>query len=264
MATLSHLVTAMAWATGVPRSTVFAYGRFAREGGLIAQKTRGPGAAVMSVRDAANLLIAVCGTDITRNASDTIKEFRPLKGTVHVRSSSAWAWLSPLGLKRSEDLIVLKPDFGSFLEFLIESSASGALYSFLSKIPFDRWPPELLLGDKLRDKSLGPLDNMAKLRVEFFRKSWMTNVRVERWWRGSSNVVVDLGFVGSAAKLPKFGTPSDLRTSVVISAVTLAAVGFTIKDKPIPRRIRRMWNPKFHHFFTEQIVPSDGRGSPSS
>lgn len=85
-----------------------------------------------------------------------------------------------------------------------------------------------------------------------------------RWWRGTSDVVVDLGFLGSAAKLPKFGTPSDLHTSVVISAMTLAAVGFTIKDKPIPRRIRRMWNPKFHHFFTEQIAPSDGRGSPSS
>jgi hypothetical protein len=263
MATLSHLVTAMAWATGVQRSTVFAYGRFAREGGLIAQKTRGPGAAVMGVRDAANLLIAVCGTDITRSASDTIKELRPLKGTVHTHSSSARAWLSSLGLRLREDLAVLKPDLGSFLEFLIESSASGALYSFLAKIPFDRWPPAVFLGDKSRDKSLGPLDNMAKLRIEFFRGSPMVNVRVERWWRGTSDVVADLGFLGSAAKFPKFGTPSDLHTSVVISAVTLAAVGFTIKDKPIPGRIRRMRNPKFHHFFTEQIVPSDGKGSPS-
>ena len=171
MATLSHLVTAMAWATGVPRSKVFAYGRFAREGRLIAQKTRGPGAALMGVRDAANLLIAVCGTDITRSASDTIKKLRPLKGTVHTHSSSALAWLSPLGLGLREDLAVLKPDLGSFLEFLIQSSASGALYSFLSKIPFDRWPPAVFLGDKSRDKSLGPLDNMAKLSRIFPRLS---------------------------------------------------------------------------------------------
>ena len=46
-------------------------------------------------------------------------------------------------------------------------------------------------------------------------------------WCAESRRRFDLGFLGSAAKLPKFGTPSDLHTSVVISAVTLAAVGFT-------------------------------------
>ena len=61
MATLSNLVSALAQVTGLPEATVFAYGRFAREAGLISQAGRGLGGAQMTATDATNLLFAVCG-----------------------------------------------------------------------------------------------------------------------------------------------------------------------------------------------------------
>ena len=262
MAALSDLINAMAWATGLPTSTVFAYGRFARESGLIAQKTRGPGAAKMSVRDAANLVMAVCGTDITRKAGSTIKALRPLKGAVHTSSSRARAWLSPLGFKRYKGLTGLKSDFGSVLEFLIESSASGALHSFLSEFPFDRRSAPHFIDDLSGrpDPLLDPLSNAPYMRIHFYRSFPLVEVRATRYWHGSEDEIFSISFAGSAASARTYPPPGDLRVVALITAGTLAAVGFTAKDKPIPNI---QHTPELHDFFPEQKVSSDGRGAPS-
>ena len=83
MATLSELVEGLAYVTRIPEATVFAYGRFAREAGAINQKGRGRAAAEMSATDAANLLIAVGGTAVTREAGDAVRRYRPMRGSIY-------------------------------------------------------------------------------------------------------------------------------------------------------------------------------------
>jgi hypothetical protein len=144
MASLSDLVTALSKLTNVPKSTVFAYGRFARESGKIAQRGQGRAAAKMDPPDAANLLIALGGTSVTREAGDAIDEFRPLRGAVRgfvpskECASELFKWLAPLGkLDWADDLLgyKLESNFGSFLEFLIAEAANGGLMTFMQSIP---------------------------------------------------------------------------------------------------------------------------------
>src|SRR5215471_16707790 len=101
MATLSDLVTALAGVTGLPESMVFAYGRFARQAGLISQKGRGRSAAAMTLTDAVNLLIAVAATGVTREAGSAVESFRSLKqGRLYDLagglSTALLRWLEPL------------------------------------------------------------------------------------------------------------------------------------------------------------------------
>jgi hypothetical protein len=82
MAPLSNLVSVLAHVTGLPEATVFAYGRFAREAGLISQAGRGLGGAQMTASDATNLLFAVCGSRVTRDAGKAIAALRSLSGKI--------------------------------------------------------------------------------------------------------------------------------------------------------------------------------------
>src|SRR5262249_35024787 len=136
MANLSELVSGLSVVTGVPEATVFAYGRFAREAGLIAQRGRGRGAATMGPEDAANLVIAVGGTAVTRESGEAIKIYRPMRGVIFDFEDSLrdmfLTWLKPLGLEIVDQgefgkQYVLNTDFGSFLEFLICEAGQGDL-----------------------------------------------------------------------------------------------------------------------------------------
>jgi len=176
MATLSQLVGALARVSNVPEATIFAYGRFAREAGLIAQKGRGRGAAIMSASDAANLLIAVGGTDVTREAAPAIHEYRPMKAASFRNSQETFLefarWCQPLGLEPTNELpksyverswrddlrCVSKGDFGSLVEFLITKAGRDELTPWLASLPnagmetgflpaiyfvFHRWAPSV-------------------------------------------------------------------------------------------------------------------------
>jgi hypothetical protein len=237
MATLTHLVSTLASITGLPRSKVFAYGRFAREAGHISQKTRGPGAAAMTVRDAANLLVAVCGTDVTRNAGHVIEALRPMKGAVWADEfmECALSWLAPLGIRETKDMVVLKSDFGAFLEFLIEAGASGQLHRLLSSIPFDaKKAPRFSRPPIYKfQRHFTPREAMAKLQIVFDQAVPIVEVNIGRWWRGSEELVISLTFVGQM-KDSKGYRQGDFETTSQISAATLAAVGFTVMDKEIP------------------------------
>ncbi|MCW5694667.1 MAG: hypothetical protein KIT48_20100 [Pseudolabrys sp.] len=140
MAALSDLISTLAIVTKLPEATVFAFGRFAREAGHIAQKGRGRGAAPMTSRDAANLLLAVLGTDITREAGKAIEKLRPLRGVAYpILTPSVSAllnWLQPLGWHTGKnDIYRLKANFGEFVEFLIEQSFGDDLNRALRSIP---------------------------------------------------------------------------------------------------------------------------------
>lgn len=134
MAVLSDLVTALAAATGLPGATVFAYGRFAREAGLISQKGRGRGAAEVTTKDAANLLLAVGATGITRESGNAIKSYRRLKGhyllPTEPNGKRLANWLRKLGSNRQLDT-----NLGQFLEFLISQSIGSDLNELLRSIP---------------------------------------------------------------------------------------------------------------------------------
>ncbi len=136
MATLSELVSTLAQVTGLPEATVFAYGRFAREAGYIAQAGRGRGGAQMTAIDAANLIIAMCGTPVTREAGEAIRTFRALP---------AWRGIStqvfdPIErwVAKYERIISANNDyanFGTFMDFLISESISGDLELMLRSLP---------------------------------------------------------------------------------------------------------------------------------
>jgi len=159
MATLSDFVSEIATQTNFGRATIFAYGRFAREAGLIKQGGRGKGGAQMTESDAANLLIAIAGTSITREAPNAIQLFRPMRGRVGFLREDLEPtfreWLKPLKLKgkHKTDLSV---DLGNFLEWLIRETRDFKLYEFLRRIPVVvvRDEDHARLYEKYRDSSI--------------------------------------------------------------------------------------------------------------
>jgi hypothetical protein len=138
MATLSDLVSEIALQTDLPKSTIFAFGRFAREAGFISQGGRGKGGAKMTDQDAANLLIALGGTSVTREAPDAIRRFRPMQGYVTFLDDDLEnlfrEWLSPFELA-AEDQPDLEINFGAFLDWLIAESREDRLLRLLEQIP---------------------------------------------------------------------------------------------------------------------------------
>jgi hypothetical protein len=249
MATLSDLITTLSWTTSIPEATVFAYGRFAREAGLISQGGRGKGAATMTVRDAANLLIAVGGTAVTRDAGTAIKRFRPMRGTIYAfrLGQKAVDWLAPLGIRRSEPDKTLRAGLGKTLEFLIEQTQSGGLQRFLSSIPSVTLidtdvpsMPEILLTARveeiLRKAKSGTVEKRpAVLQIEFDRSTPMARVRIARWW-GVPEIVAEINFYPSdvARARTRFSRPLDLNVIARVSAATLAALGLSLRDIALP------------------------------
>lgn len=178
MATLSDLTLAVSHVTKLPAAAVFAYGRFAREKGLISQAGRGRAAASVTDRDAANLLIAVLGTGVTREAAETIKTFRQLKGRAYNFGGYAHAferWLKPLGLKRTKGNSVanfeLQENFGAVIEFLMASTIDGSLSQAFSDIPVTEFPIGLWrkwksTNNQLLDLSIDRLVELGHLKTK--------------------------------------------------------------------------------------------------
>jgi hypothetical protein len=250
MATLQDLVTVLSWATAVPEATVFAYGRFAREAGLISQGGRGRGGARMTVRDAANLVIALGGTATTREAGATINRFRPMHGTIYAfrLETRVLDWLSPLGVQKKGPDETLSARFGKFLEFLLQEAGSGRLHAFLSSIPSltlpDEYSPsssEILLSSKVeeilqraKNGTVEPRD--AVLYIEFDRSTPMARIRLERWW-GVPETVMEIDFHPSRASVTRFSRPMDFFLTARFSAATLAALAITLSDREIPQNL---------------------------
>ena len=78
MALLSDLVRIVASVEGLEEVSVGIFARAAREAGYISQGGRGRSAAKMTVRDAANLLIAVNGCSLAKDVSTMVDIIRNL------------------------------------------------------------------------------------------------------------------------------------------------------------------------------------------
>lgn len=118
MAFFSDLVRAVAQAEGMDEMTVTGIGQYVRDAGYITKGGRGRSAAKMTSRDAANLLIAVNGTSLAKDAPSAVEKFRAL-------ITEARSVISPNSL--FGEFGIGPRDFGTALERLIEWSALDAL-----------------------------------------------------------------------------------------------------------------------------------------
>ena len=256
MATLSDLVTALAGVTGLPEATVFAYGRFARQAGLISQKGRGRSAASMSVTDATNLLIAVGATDVTREAGTAIKTFRSLdRGRLYDfspgLSPAIVPWLEPLGIKAlgpGEDAFEVRGNFGQFFEHLIMGTVTGSVSSVFRRIPVAEIPKELWSKWK-RSKSIHLEESMEllvekglvkpkapsevefgediSLEVNFSRLVPAVEIEFRRMWDSPQTVFV---IIFGPERGAQSRAPHDMRLIATLTQHTLAAVGLVQAD----------------------------------
>jgi hypothetical protein len=119
MATLSELAATIAKAEGMDPATVALTARYVREAGFIEKRGRGPSAASMGVKDAANLLIAINAASSVGAAAAVVRDYR--------------------GLIAINDDSNVNGTFGEALELLIKSAIERKLPStFLSeKVPDD-------------------------------------------------------------------------------------------------------------------------------
>lgn len=107
MALLSDLVKVVAQVEGLEEVSVGIFARHAREAGFIAQGGRGRSAAKMSIKDAANLIIAVNGCSLAKDVPVLLERIRGLNPY-------------PKNDANSEGLGKKGHTFGDDLEFLLE------------------------------------------------------------------------------------------------------------------------------------------------
>jgi hypothetical protein len=112
MAKLPALVTVLAEVDGRDRATVDHYARTIREAGYIPTTKRGSGAAEMTAREAANLLIALCGADAPKEAPLAIDRFRSLRRFC--------VWSDEEALAPALPPLAEANTFGDALEYLID------------------------------------------------------------------------------------------------------------------------------------------------
>jgi hypothetical protein len=270
MASLSDLVTVLSKLTNVPKATVFAYGRFARESGKISQRGQGRAAAKMDLPDAANLLIALGGTAVTREAGDAIDEFRPLRGAVRgfVASeecvSEFFKWLTPLGkLDWADDLssYKLESNFGSFLEFLIAEAANGGLMTFMQSIPagtVERRRVETgpaSLRERLFPKYIPPGNKIVGedvgLDVFFFRNELRAEVEFTyRFDSENSQTAFRFSFAASKSKKPAWSVSAKLTQDVIF------VIGLVLTDQLTASSVSRH---RLAHLYKQSSVRTELR-----
>jgi hypothetical protein len=265
MATLKDLVETAAAATLQPEATVFAYGRFAREAGFIAQKGRGKNAAEMTVRDAANLLIALGGTGITRDAAKTIRAFRALRGHLLILRDEFEPlirnWLGPLGLRDRGREVEIKADLGTTLEFLMGEAGTGNLHRLLGQFPtyelsnalWRQWKRE---GSENLDVSVDELirrgliepgfDKQAALRQFFYRDLHAVDLQLVRQW-GYPEEVAMLRFCTQHADWNEiFENSTPYRLVAQFDEQCLTGLAFALQNIKFPSRL---WPVDFFDYF---------------
>jgi len=159
MTTLSNLVSVLAHATGLPAATVFACGRFAREAGLISQAGRGLGGAQMTATDATNLLFAVCGSRVTRDAGKAIAALRLLPGEITESSLrevppqlKEWSHrYSSFALKRTGETQLR---LGTFVDYLISDACNGKLEDLVRSLKIYDVPRLVIYPDQKFEEAI--------------------------------------------------------------------------------------------------------------
>lgn len=279
MATLSELTNLLSKVTGLPEASIFAYGRFAREAGYISQGGRGRGGAAMTYEDAANLLIAVCGTSVTREAGETIQSYRAASGWVKVhdrRNERGFTqWLRTYDFGNRQDSTNGMLSLGRFLESVLRMAGTGALEEQMRRVPTFAYTLKLL-GSLDDDLSLEPdpwgllkkgivktrkpseiqIGSDVSLRLEFNRNHGLATFDIKHFWGFERNLasfvfreIPDGSSLASVAGVAR-GKPASARDFSVIASISdttifvlgLAVAGKTIPDQLLtePRAVRRL------------------------
>lgn len=123
MATPGELTRALAVATGVPEATVSVYDRHLRDAGLRSRHGRGRGAAKVTARDAAHLLVAILGSGAVKEAAETVERYG------RTRPEPAASGTQPYGDSGIVELVALGPDhsFPDAVAALLAAAATGSL-----------------------------------------------------------------------------------------------------------------------------------------
>jgi hypothetical protein len=267
MATLNDLVEALANLTRIPKATIFAYGRFAREQGLIAQKGHGRAAAKMGLQDAANLLIAISGTPVTREAADAVRKFRPMTGLLdHFGSPETFdrffVWIAPIASMtpgkghgwEAGTFRDLEVDFGAFLEFLIAEAVNGGLMTFLQSIPYadideNLWREwietnndnlHLSIDLLLRRKLLSPfpagtkiINQHVQLAITFFQTNPRIDVEFLRDWVDGPQTILQFQLFPKGYR----NRPLPLSASTTLTQDVLFGLGLVLAGDVSPKAL---------------------------
>ncbi len=170
MTRLPQLIDQVSKTSGRDRASVEHCARAIREAGFITTTKRGVGAASMTARDAANLIIAANAAESTKEALQAVPQFRSLK-----------KWYSTAETKTFEDVFArLKaaPTFGEALEELIES-APELVASFRQYL-------DAAYGDTA-GAALARGDWAVRLVIELGRWPASASIKIERTARTAEN-----------------------------------------------------------------------------
>jgi hypothetical protein len=127
MTSIGDLTRVVAHAEDYDENFVSVYARSAREAGFITHRGRGRSAAVMTSRDAANLLIALNGAALAKDAPNAIAVYRKMEASRYIDVDEE----VPSFLRH---LIEPGTNFGDALERLIEMLIPGSS----SDLPLDQ------------------------------------------------------------------------------------------------------------------------------
>jgi hypothetical protein len=128
MATPGQLVEAMAVSLGIPVATVIQYDRQLAESGLRTKWGRGPSAAAVTSRDAANLLIAIAASPL---AGPTVKEaVRTCEAYGSLKALQRASWIDKFPKFGLPTLASLPPShsLGEALSVLIDGAGKGEIF----------------------------------------------------------------------------------------------------------------------------------------
>ncbi|MCC7046733.1 MAG: hypothetical protein IT562_08490 [Alphaproteobacteria bacterium] len=175
MSKLPALVSALSDCDERGRSTIEHIARVVREAGFIPTTKRGAGAAEMTIREAANLLIAANASETPKEAAMVITPYRALTPLHHRSSDDALPILSE---------ILTAQNFGVALERLIELAPTflGALSAHIDEaFKDDSEDGRAILKDLMLKRG-----HHAGIGVVFHRPTlvasirlWLTNMRAE-------------------------------------------------------------------------------------
>lgn len=128
MATPGALITAVADASGIPAASLAVYDRHLRAAGLRTKGGRGRGAAQVTARDVATLLVAILGSGELVTAPGTVRRY--LQARPHPARTGK-ALYGALGLSEL-DALPATHSFVDALEAIIASAVSGDLAQIMS------------------------------------------------------------------------------------------------------------------------------------
>ena len=170
MAKSGELIDAIAHAAGnLDSVTVGSYYRAIREAGLTTPSARGRGAADMTIRDAANLIIAIGASNTAKGAPDVVKEYRSLRrnhNSAGRQEAPGYSWLPSLAGDAIEKLIELEIS-GEADEHLRQFSETGFLEMPDDELQFALGPlPDEAIADLKRQVASGQVMQEYTLRFD--------------------------------------------------------------------------------------------------